>query len=329
MVLVDPEHPAAPGLLQEVVNKVALHYSWVNKSLNVGRPLLESDNWGDCKVTPDNIREDFGYVPPPSHLQLQTPRPTPEGRQYDFSTPVFSQGSTSATPLSSQPPYTPTPSHWSLESMMLQRQTPQLPPPNQVAPYDSQRTQSSNTFSSSPLLQPAEMGTMVYSQQPPWASFPPGTAGVIQPPTLEDFRRAYEVMMWFQRPPVYQHLAPPPTPTQPAPVFQSPPPPPTQDPPSVVGIQLETSDDPPNGLQSENPTLLTSPQMQPVVISPPSPPYHAARPSTTPEPLQTHPRLFEHAVGKPMMFCVPIIVKDRGRIAEILRVSFYPSLSIP
>ena len=322
MVLVDPEHPAAPGLLQEATNKVALHYSWVNKSLNVGRPLLESDNWGDCKVTPDNIRDDFGYVPLPSNLQLQTPRPTPEDRQYNFSTPVFSQGSVSAMPPSSQPPYTPTPSQWGLESIMSQRQTPQLPPPNQVAPYNSQQVQSPNPFSSFPLSQPADMGTMVYSQQPPWSSFHPGTVGMVQPPTLEDFRRAYEVMMWFQRPTVYQQLGAPPTPTQSASAFQSPPPPPTQNPPSIIGIQLETPNDPPNDLQSENSTLPTPPQIQPVIISPPSPPYIAPEPSMVPESLRTHPRLFEHAVGKPVMFCVPIIVKDRGRIAEILRVSF-------
>lgn len=351
IVLVDPEHPGALDLLREAANKVVLHYSWVNKSLNAGHPLLESNNWGDCKVTPDNIDNDFGYVPPPpsSNLQLQTPRPTPENRMYNFSTPSqYSQGSAGIMPPSSQPPYTPTPSHWNRDSVILQQQAPQLPPTNQVAPYNSQPMQSPGMFPSFPMSQPAEMGTMVYGQQPPWTSFShPGTVGMMQPPTLEDFRRAYEIMMWFQRPAMYQ-LPPPQTPTQHDPAFQPPPPPPTQNPPSIIGTQLEipkvpeipataplsrrnsTSSndilpdlgDPPGGLQPEIATLPNSPQIQPAIISPPSPPNDTARPSIILPPLHTHPKLFEHAVGKPIMFCVPIILKGRGRIAEIFRVCF-------
>ena len=347
IILVDPEHPGALDLLREAANKVVLHYSWVNKSLNAGHPLLESTNWGDCKVTPDNINNDFGYIPPlpPSNLQLQTPRPTPEDRSYNFSTPSqYSQGLAGIAPPSSQPPYTPTPSHWNCDSVMLQQQTPQLPLTSQVAPYNSQPPRM---FSPFPMSQPADVGTMVYGQQPPWPSFHSGTLGMTQPPTLEDFRRAYEVMMWFQRPAMYQ-LPPPPTPTQPGSAFQPPPPPPTQNPPSIIGTQLETHKvpevpatatlsrqdstssndilpdlgDPPGGLQPEIDTLPNSPQTQPAIISPPSLPNDTAGPSVIPIPLHTHPKLFEHAVGKPIMFCVPIILKGRGRIAEIFRVCF-------
>ena len=347
IILVDPEHPGALDLLREAANKVVLHYSWVNKSLNAGHPLLESGNWGDCKVTPDNINSDFGYIPPPppSNPQLQTPRPTPENRPYNFSAPSqYSQCSAGITPPSSQPPYTPTPSHWNRDPVMLQQQTPQLSLTNQVTPYNSQPMQSAGMLSQFSMSQPADMGTMVYGQQPPWPSFHSGTLGMLQPPTLEDFRRAYEVMMWFQRPPMYQ--LPPPTPTQPGSAFQPPPPPPTQEPSSINGTQLETPKvpetppaamlsrqdstssndilpdlgDPPGGLQPEISTLPTSPQMQPVIISPPSPPDNTTGPSMLPTPLHTHPKLFEHAVGKPIMFCVPIILKGRGRIAEIFRV---------
>lgn len=267
---------------------------------------------------------------------------------YNFSTPSqYSQGSAGITPPSSQPPYTPTPSHWNRDSVILQQQAPQLPPTNQIAPYNSQPMQSPGMFSF-PMSQPAEMGTMVYGQQPPWTSFShPGTVGMVQPPTLEDFRRAYEIMMWFQRPAMYQ-LPPPQTPTQHGPTLQPPPPPPTQNPPSIIGTQPEipkvpeipataplsrrnsTSSndilpdlgDPPGGLQPEIATLPNSPQTEPAIISPPSPQNDTTGPSMIPTPSHTHPKLFEHAVGKPIMFCVPIILKGRGRIAEIFRVCF-------
>lgn len=357
IILVDPEHPAAPDLLRVAASKVVLHYSWVNKSLNAGHTLVESSNWGDCKVTPDNINDNFGYVPPPapSNPQLQTPRPTPENRLYNFSTPSsFSQGSAGITPPSSQPPYTPTPSHWNRDPLMLQ-QTPQLPPTNQVAPYNPQLMQSHNVFSPFPMSQPADTNAMVYGQQPAWPPFHPGAFGVIQPPTLDDLRRAYEVMMWFQRPAMYQQLPPPPTPTQPGPAFHPPPPPPTQNPPSIIGTQPEapkvpgttvaatlsrqdsTSSndtlpdlgDPPGCHPPDSFTFPSSPPVQPVPIPPPLPPNNTAGPSTIPTPTVTHPKLFEHDVGKPIMFCIPIILKGRGRIAEIFRVSFQLSSDIP
>lgn len=349
IVLVDPEHPGAPDLLRETGEKIVLHYSWVNKSLNAGRPLVESSNWGDCRVTLDNINSNFAYVPPPtpSNPQLQTPRPTPENRLHYFSTPPsLSQGSAGPTPPSSQPPYTPTPSHWNRDSAMLQQQTPLLPLANHVAPYNSQPMQSSSMFPPFPMSQPAEMGAMVYGQQPPWPPFHPGSLAVMQPPTIEDVKRAYEVMMWFQRPTTYQQLPPPSTPTQPGPALEPPPPPPTQTPPGVAGTQLEalkvpgtpaaatlsrkdstsTNDTLPDlgdtlgGLQVESSTPVTPLQIQPVTTSPP-PSDNAAEPSTIPTPSHAHPKLFEHAVGKPIMFFIPIILKDRGKIAEIFRVS--------
>lgn len=347
--LVDPEHPGALSLLREAADKVVLHFSWVNKSLNAGRPLLESNNWGDCKVTPDNINSIFAYVPPPapSNLQLQTPRPTPENRSYNLSThTMFSQGSAGVTPPSSQLPYTPTPSYWNHDPVIVQPQTPQLSLTNQFAPYNPQPVQSQSVYPTFPMSQPSDRGAVVYGQQPPWPPFHPGTFGMIQPPTLEEFRRACEVMMWFQRPSMYQQLPPPSTPIQPGSAFQSPPP--TQNP--IVGTQLEnlkaagipatatlsrqdSTDsnnslpdlgDPPGGLQPEITTLPTSPQIQPAIVSPPTPPDNAAGSSIIPTPLHTHPKLFEHAVGKPMMFCVPIILKGRGKIAEIFRVRFQP-----
>lgn len=347
IILVDPEHPGVPDLLRVAADKVVLHYLWVNKSIQFGHPLVESDNWGDCKVTFDNLNNNFGYLPPsaPSNLQLQTPRPTPEDRSFNFSTPSrFSQSSTGNTPPSSQPPYTPTPSQWNPEPVT---QTSQLSLTNQVAPYNSQLMQSSGIFSPFPMSQPADMGSVAYGQQPPWSQFHPGTFGVVQPPTLEDFRRAYEVMMWFQRPAMYQQLPPPPTPTQPGPAFQPPPPPPTQSPPSVIGTQPEAPgvpgtsataalsrqdstasndtlpdlDDPPGDLQPESSVRSTSPHTQPLNILPLQQD-NVTGPSVTPAPSHTHPKLFEHAVGKPIMFCVPIILKGRGRIAEIFRVSF-------
>lgn len=349
IILVDPEHPCALDLLREAASKIVLHYSWVNKSLNAGRPLVESSNWGDCQVTPDNINHNFAYVPPPapSNTQLQTPRPTPENRSYNFSTPVYSQSSAGITP-----PYTPTPLHWNRDPVMLQQQTPQLPPTNQVAPYNPQPMQSPSMFPPFPMSQPADTGTMVYGQQSPWTPFHPGVFGMIQPPTLEDLRRAYEVMMWFQRPPMYQQLPPPPTPTQPGPGFHPNPPPSTQNPPNTIGTQSEVPTVPETSLiatrscqdsTSSHDTLLdlgdppagpptdrsSSPQVQPMDILPPLPSDDATGPSTISTALHTHPKLFEHDVGKPIMFCIPIILKKRGKIAEIFRVRSRPPLTVP
>jgi hypothetical protein len=349
IILVDPEHPGAPDLLREAANKIVLHYSWVNRSLNAGHPLVESNNWGDCKVTPENIDNSFGYIPhAPSNLQLQTPRPTPENRSYNFFTPSgFSQSSVGVTPPSSQPPYTPTPSHWNHDPVMLQQQT------LQVTPYNSQPMQSPSMFSPFPMSQPADMGAVVYGQQQAWPH--PGMFSMIQPPTLEDLQRAYQIMMWFQRPTTYQQLPPPPTPTQPGPAAHPPPPPPTQHLPSTIGTQLEAPTvpgspvtatlsrqnsssshdilpdlgDPPGGPLPDSSTLPTSPRVQSVHVQPLPPSDNAAGPFTVPTPLDMCPKLFEHDVGKPIVFCIPIILKARGRIAEIFRVSSHPPPSIP
>jgi hypothetical protein len=346
IVLIDTELPGASDLLCEAASKVVLHYSWVNKSLNAGGPLLETSNWGDCRVTPENISQDFGYVPPPpsSNPQLQTPRPTPEDHPYSFSTPSrFSQSSAGLAPPSSQPPYTPTPSQWSLESMMLQQQTPQLPPASQVVPYSSQPTQQPSMFPF-PMSQPTDIGAMTHGQQPAWSPFHPGPYGMVQPPTMEDVRRAYEIMMmmWFQRPPMHQQFPPPPTPTQPNPTFHPPPPPPAQNPSNTVNTQLEaprvsgtavtvmvsrqdstSSNDPGDfsgGPSSE--ALLTHSLVRQDPTPPYPPPDNTAGQLTVSTPSRIHPKLFEFDVGKSMMFCVPIILKNRGKIAEIFRVSF-------
>lgn len=351
IILVDPEHPCALDLLRQAASKVVLHYSWVNKSLIAGHPLVESSNWGDCQVTPDNINCNFGYIPPPpsSNPQLQTPRPTPENRSYNVSMPSrFLQSSAGITP-----PYTPTPSHWNRDPVMLQQQTPQLHLSSQVASYNHQPIQSQSLFAPFPTSQPTDTGTMVYGQQSGWSPFHSGVVGMIQPPTLEDVRRAYEVLSWFQRPAMYQQLPPPPTSTQPGPAFHPNPPPPTQNPPSTADTQPEVCTAPgastmlsrqdsasshdilpdlgdPAGPPLGGSSLLpTSPRVQPVDVPPPPPPDNTAGPSTIPTPLHIHPKLFEHDVGKPIMFCIPIILKKRGRIAEIFRVSFRPPSSVP
>ena len=339
------------GLLQEAANKVVLHYSWVNKSLISGRPLVESDNWGNCKVTLDNIDDNFGHVLPPTpvNLQLQTPRPTPENRSHNLSTlSAFSQNPAGIPPPSSQPPDTPTPSQWNRDPVTLQPQTPQLPLMNQVASYNPQPIQSPSMFAPFPTPQPPEMAAVVYGQQPAWPHFRPRVYGAIQPPTMEEFRHAYEVMMWFQGPTMYQHLIPPPTPTRPGPTFH----PPAQHPPSAAGIQpegptvpgvpitatlsrqdstgshgaLPDLGDPPAGPPPDSPPPPSSPLVQPVDI-----PFHP--PSDEPTGSR-EPKLFEYRAGessdsfRSIMFCIPITVKIRGRLAEIFRVRFNPSPSV-
>ena len=359
IVLIDPELPGAPDLLREAASKIVLHYSWVNKSLYAGHPLVEPSNWGDCRVTPDNINSNFGYVPPPppSNPQLQTPRPTPESRFHGLSSPSrYSQGSAGIVPPSSQPPCTPTPSYWSPDSVMLQQQqTPQLPPTNQFSPYNSQPVQPTNMFSPFPMSQSTEVGTMTHSQQPPWSPFHSGPYSTVQSPTVEDLRRAYDLMvMWFQRPPMYPQLPPPPAPTQPNTAFCVPPPPPTQNPPST-GTQLEdlrvpvtpvaatmsrqdTTDsssatpdlgDLSGGSSHDTSALTAFSFSQPEAVLPPPTFNDPATSAAFPAPTHTHPKLFEHDVGKPIMFCVPIILKNRGKIAEIFRVGYKPSITIP
>ena len=356
IALIDNELPTALDLLQMATGKIVLHYSWVNKSLNIGYPLLESSNWGDCIVTPDNINNAFAYVPPPpsSNPQLQTPRPTPESRSFNLSTPSrFSQGSTGVAPPSSQPPYTPTPSHWPPEPTTLQQQTTQPPPTSQVAPYNPLPIHSPSIFSSFPMSQPTDRSMMPYSQPPPWTPFHPGSYGMIQQPTVEDVRRAYEVMMmmWLQRPPVPQQLPLPPPPTQPDPSFHPPPFLAPQNPQSVVSAcpdasraqstpvapevsrqDLANSNNVPQNLGDlqggPSPDIFNLPSSSPVQPDPipsPPPPGDAASLSTIPPPLHTHPKLFEHDVGKPIMFFVPSTLKKRGKIAEIFRVIFLPS----
>ena len=357
VVLLDPELPGALDLLRKAADKIVLHYSWVNKSLNDGHPLVESSNWGDCRVTPDNINNDFGYVPPPppSNPQLQTPRPTPEGRSYNlFTSSRYPQGSAGIVPPSSQPPYTPTPSHWSPDSLTPQHQTQQFPSTNQVATYNSQPMQPPNMFSQFPMSQPTDIGTMTYNQQPAWPPFHSGPYGTIQPPTIEDLQRAYELMMmWFQRP-MYPQLPAPPTPTQSNTPFNFPPPSLTQnmsrastqlEAPRAPGSPIATVMSRPDSADSGSPlldlgdfsggpssqtsALAISPFTQSENISSPPPLNSPTGPATLLTPFRSLPKLFEHDVGKPIMFCVPIILKNRGKIAEIFRVSIQPSLAIP
>lgn len=346
IILVDPEHEGTTGLLQEVTNKVVLHYSWVNKSLISGRPLVESDNWGDCKVTLDNVNDDFGHVPPhtPLNLQLQTPRPTPENRSRNISTlSVFSQNPAGIPPPSSQPPGTPTPSQWNRDPVMLHPQTPQLPLMNPVGSYTPQPIQSPSMFTPFPTPQPADMGAVIYGQQPPWPHFRPR---IIQPPTMEELHHAYEVLMWFQRPTMYQQLLPPPPPpTQPSPTFH----PPAQPLPSTAGIQLEGPTVPEGSITAtlsrhdstaSHDTLpdLGDPPAGPPPDSPPSPASSLVQPVYVPlcPPSDgpagpREPKLFEYRTGesndsfKSILFCIPITVKIRGRLAEIFRVRFDPS----
>ena len=347
ILLIDPELPGARGLLQEAASKVVLHYSWVFKSLNAGNPLLEIRNWGDCRVTLENINGDFGYVPPPppSNSQLQTPRPTPENRSCSFSTsPGFPQSLANTTPPSSQPSHTPTPSHWPLNPVATQQIPSQQPSTSQVVPYNLQLMQPPSMF---PMSQPTNGNTMTYGHQPIW---PPGSYSMIQPPTVEEFRRAYEIMMWFQRPQIFQPLPPPTTPTQPGPIFRSPPPPPTENQPGTISTLFETprmlgtpattitqrqdstdSDgalpgpgNSPGGPSPEASIFPVPPTLSEPI--PPPPPFDISGPSTSSVPLQTHPKLFEHEIGRPIMFCVPITLKARGKIAEIFRVGFQPSI---
>ena len=175
---------------------------------------------------------------------------------------------------------------------------------------------------------------------------------MIQPPTAGELLRAHEIIMWFQRPQIFQQLPPLTTPTHPSPIFHSPPPPPpppTQNQPGAISTLFETprtlgtpattiiqpqdSTDsngalPGPGDPSGGPSLKVS--IFPVlpVLSEPVPllsPLDIAGPPTSSVPLQTHPKLFEHKIGKPIMFCVPITLRTRGKIAEILRVGFQPS----
>jgi len=169
----------------------------------------------------------------------------------------------------------------------------------------------------------------------------------LQPPTLEDLRRAYEIIMWLRGPSVFQQLPPPPTPTQPGLTFP-PPPPPARHRPGTIGSVFVTTTVPgtpvaatlphrgsissgdllpdPSGLPDciilEGSTLPTPPPVQSIL--PPPLPGPVAGPPMLLAPIHTHPKLFEHVVGKPFMFCVPIVLKNRGRIAEIFRVSFEP-----
>ena len=50
---------------------------------------------------------------------------------------------------------------------------------------------------------------------------------------------------------------------------------------------------------------------------------------TAPTPLHVHPKLFERDVNNPIMFCVPIVLKERGRLAGIFRVRPKPSKKKP
>src|ERR1700753_224318 len=145
--------------------------------------------------------------------------------------------------------------------------------------------------------------------------------------------------IWFQRPPI-QH--PSSTPTQPNSAFHPPAPPVPQNSSSasaqpkasVSGTPVSTTlpcEDPIDsndvlpdlghlsGCRSSDLPASSSVQSDPT--SPTLLPENAAGPSVILTLLHEHPRLFEHEVGRPIMFCVPITLKDQGRIAGIFRVS--------
>jgi len=154
----------------------------------------------------------------------------------------------------------------------------------------------------------------------------------------------YEVMAWFQRSIAHQ-LYPPPTPTNTGPTFH----PPTHPPPSGVDTQLEHRPAEPRTLYIVSPSRQDSagfhealpnqgnlpagspPDGSPLPISQvplvgiPSPP----PPDNPPPPeLSAAPKLFEHDVNRPIIFCVPIDLRERGTLAEIFRIRFTPPLSV-
>ena len=158
------------------------------------------------------------------------------------------------------------------------------------------------------------------------------------------------MIMWFQRLPIYQPLPPSPMPTQPSTTFHIPLFPPTQDPPTST--QLEAPKVPgtpvPMVISRQGSTDSSSALLDPGDLPGPtsSDAFHSPAPSSIQSeaippslppddpgpvvlsaPPHTHPKLFEYDVGKPIMFCVPIILRNRGKIAEIFRVSFQPSLA--
>ena len=276
-------------------------------------------------------------------------RPTSENHSHDFSTPSrHSQDSTVVVPPSSQPPYIPTLSNWSPDSVMLQQQMPQSPLTNQVSSYNSQPMQPPGVFSLFPMSQPTDMA---YSQQQPLSPLHLGPYGAVQSSTIEDLQCAYELMMmWFQRPPIHQPLPPPPTPTQPSTTFHIPLCPPTKNPPISTQLEAFKVPDTPvpmiiprqgstdlssalldlgnlsGGLSSDAFDSPTPSSIQ-SEATPLSLPLDDPGPVALLAPPHTHPKLFEHDVGKPIMFCVPIILRNCGKIAEIFRVSFQPSLA--
>ena len=136
------------------------------------------------------------------------------------------------------------------------------------------------------------------------------------------------------------------TPIQPNRVFHPPPPPPTQNPPTHIRAQPGAPKMPGTSVTtviSRQHWIGSSDSLHLSSGPPPGPSHLPARLPIQSEfgssplsdditessmmvtPSHTHPKLFEHAIGKPIMFCVPIILKNRGKLAEIFRVSIEPS----
>lgn len=237
-------------------------------------------------VSNNNSR--YVQPPPSSSPQFQMPRPTPGF--YGCSTnPRFLQGSTSIAPLSSQSPCIPMQSYVLSNPAMLLQQAPQFPSTNQVAPHNSHLTQPPGVFSPFLVSWPTE-GAMARGQQTILFPSNPSPHGTIQPPTMEDLRRAHDLMamVWFLGSSMHHQL-----------------PPPTQG-----GRSLGPS------------TLLGLPPAHSDPIPPPLLPNNTAGTPTVSTPLHAQPKLFEHGVRKPISFWIPIVLRDRGKIAEIFRVSF-------
>ena len=225
--------------------------------------------------------------------------------------------------------------------MALQQQTNQAIRVNHVV--SPQPTEPPGVFPPFPASHSAGMGTTAHDQELGWPSVRSEEFGAIQPPTQEDIRCAHRVLMWFQRLSPYQQFPPPPTMNNPGLTFN----PQTRPLPSGVGAEvggptvpgapdvaalshgtLLDPDDPQPGPPLHGPLLPTSPRVRPANIPPPPSLDNPRGLSVVLTPSRTHPKLFEHDVGKPIKFCVPIVLKRRGKLAQIFRVRFEPSPSV-
>lgn len=320
-------------------SKICLDFAWIQKSIDAGKPLLESDNWGECRqfddgksVLDDETEEHQRAIPPLlTVVQLPTPRPTPttstsvpsntssptfqcETQLSSLPTQPIASSSTVATPVAQLIP----PSFF---SQLTSSPSPFVPPSGLVIPFGQpfppptvsdlfffQQSQQFNAQLQQQHQHPVSTQTQLLSQSP-YLNFSQVYQELLQQAASQQQRIVTPVQQEasiFGTP----HLLKQQTAQQAS----------TQLP--LIQNTAHTVSSPLPTVPGSTSSPLPSCEDSPIVIT--TKPDLPARSGSVLD--RTERDIFEVRFGEPLKFLVQIDLKNRAQVTKAIKVQNHPSM---